>query len=165
MKKLSEALPHIKRSAYQEEQSESISSMEAPSSTTTVGQMSTTQNSQNKTSLAERKTQQLGGTCEPRTLTSEEKKKLTVLITTTYQALRTYGKTPEELEALIMFMQMTLADKSYEDIRAAFMQHIKESPEVPTPSDILKRIPAPPTANGLTEAQYKRLIELRQKHN
>ena len=160
MKTLSEALPPIKRSAYQEEQSENTSSMEAPSCTTIAGQMNTTSS---KTNLTERKQQQSMVICEPKTLTSDEKKKLTILITETYKALKTYGKTPDELEALIMFMHMTLGDKPYKDIRAAFIQHIKESPEVPTPSDIIKRLPLPPKPNGLTEGQFKRLKQLREE--
>ena len=144
-------------------QAGTVSDMHQHGSTTAVGSPNGHTKSKDQISLTEHKKQQLGDICEQKTLTSEEKKKLTVLITSTYQALKTYGKTPEELEALIMFMQMTLIDKPYKDIRAAFMSHIRESPEVPTPSDILKRLPVPPTDNGLTEAQYKRLIELRQR--
>ena len=42
-----------------------------------------------------------------------------------------------------MLMQMKLKDKPYKDIKAAFMKHMDESSEIPTPHDIIKRIDKP----------------------
>lgn len=51
-----------------------------------------------------------------------------------------YGKTPEQLEAIIMLMQMTLNDYPYGSIRRGFERHIKESAVMPTPHDIINAI-------------------------
>ena len=79
-------------------------------------------------------------TCERKTLTSEEEKKLTRFIATCYEALNIYGKSPEQLEAITMLMQITLKDQPYNLIRRGFEKHIRQSSVMPTPHDILNAI-------------------------
>jgi len=73
-------------------------------------------------------------------LTSEEKKKLTRLITCCYEALNIYGKTPEQLESIITLMRVVLKGIPYQEIKIAFEMHLKASSTMPTPHDIIKLI-------------------------
>lgn len=68
------------------------------------------------------------------------KKKLTRLVTACYEAMNVYGKSPEQLEAIIMLMQMTLRKFSYDDVRKAFEVYLNQSAVMPTPADIVKII-------------------------
>lgn len=80
------------------------------------------------------------GTSELQTLTSEESQKLTRLVTACYHSLNVYGKTPEQLESVIMLMQMTLKHHPYGIIRRAFENYIQGNSAMPTPHDILAKI-------------------------
>lgn len=74
---------------------------------------------------------------------AEDKKKLTALIKACYNSLNTYGKSPEQLEASIMLMQMTLGRFPYDIIREAFSIYLQNGSTMPTPSDIIKIIEPP----------------------
>lgn len=67
----------------------------------------------------------------------EDKRKLTRLVTSCYHALRQYGKSPEELEAIIMLMQIKLAKYAYEDVRMAFDKLLDTATQVPTPAEVI----------------------------
>lgn len=69
---------------------------------------------------------------------------LTRLLYQTYASQRTYGDKAEMMEYRDGMFQMVLADYTFEQIKQAFIQHIKRSPELPTPSDIIKIIDPPP---------------------
>lgn len=73
----------------------------------------------------------------------EGKKKLTLLVKSCYESLNTYGKSPEQLEATIMLMQMVLGRFSYEDVRKAFGIYLQKSSDMPKPADIVKIIEPP----------------------
>lgn len=70
----------------------------------------------------------------------ENQRKLTRLVTACYEGLNVYGKSPEQLEAVIMLMQMTLGEYTYPIVRRGFERHLKESATMPTPHDIIKLI-------------------------
>lgn len=67
----------------------------------------------------------------------EAKKKLTMLVKSCYEALNTYGKSPENLEATIMLMQMALGRFDYEAIREAFGIYLQTNSDMPKPADII----------------------------
>ena len=73
----------------------------------------------------------------------ENQRKLTRLVTACYEGLNIYGKTPEQLEAIIMLMQMTLGRFDYEAIRDAFGKYLQNGSVMPTPADIIKIIEPP----------------------
>lgn len=53
-----------------------------------------------------------------------------------------YGKTAEQLATAIKLFQAALAEYSPKDIEQAFVEHIKTSPNMPKPSDIIEKIKA-----------------------
>jgi len=73
----------------------------------------------------------------------EDSLKLTRLVTTCYEALNTYGKTPEQLEAVIAVMQMDLEDYTYSVVRQAFKIYRRTKSAMPTPADIINIIDPP----------------------
>ncbi len=74
---------------------------------------------------------------------NEDQKKLTRLVTACYEGLNTYGKSPEQLEASIMLMQMTLGRFQYDTVREAFSIYLQTGSTMPTPADIIKIIEPP----------------------
>lgn len=74
---------------------------------------------------------------------TDDKKKLTRLVTACYEGLNVYGKTPEQLEGSIMLMQMTLGRFDYETVREAFSIYLQSGSTMPTPADIIKIIEPP----------------------
>ena len=111
--------------------------------------------------------QQQGDICEQKIQTSnEDKKKLTRLVTACYEGLNVYGKSPEQLEASIMLMQMTLGRFPYDVVREAFSIYLQTGATMPTPADIIKIVEKPIVSSSgarLSEAQLKRLEELRKR--
>lgn len=73
----------------------------------------------------------------------DDKIKLTRLVAACYEALNVYGKSPEQLEASIMLMQMTLGRFDYEKVRDAFSKYLQYGATMPTPADIIKIIEPP----------------------
>ncbi len=53
-----------------------------------------------------------------------------------FQSLKTYGKEPEQLEAIIPMFMMVLADYPFDEIEQAFAFYLKTNNEMPAPSDI-----------------------------
>ncbi len=70
----------------------------------------------------------------------EARKLLAVRIYRDFNALKTYGKEPESLKSIISLFNETLADYGFEEINQAMTEHVKQSPEFPTPHDIVKLI-------------------------
>lgn len=54
-----------------------------------------------------------------------------------FDTAQIYGKQPEQLESMNAMFQLALETYSADDIRQAFLRHIKSSPNMPTPSDII----------------------------
>lgn len=98
------------------------------------------------------------------TLAQDEKgrQNLTNLILQCFNALKTYGKEPEQLGDLNAMFQMVLEDYSIEQIKGAFKAHISRSQEIPTPSDIvtlIKRGGKP----ALEKSVYVALVQKRER--
>lgn len=53
-----------------------------------------------------------------------------------FQALKLYGREPEQLEAVNGMFQLVLAEYHLSDIRRAFAYYLSVSSEMPTPADI-----------------------------
>lgn len=68
------------------------------------------------------------------------KKRLDETLLMAYDALKTYGKEPEQLESVKKFFHFALADYPWERIREALAYYIKNNAEFPTPADIVQII-------------------------
>lgn len=64
------------------------------------------------------------------------RRKLTNLLFQCYDALKVYGKEPEQLDATNKMFQMVLSDFPYEKIEAAFRYYLQHNSEMPAPADI-----------------------------
>lgn len=61
---------------------------------------------------------------------------LTVMLMQCFQALKLYGKEPEQIEGVIAMFRMVLADYPMDKIRAAFGFYLRHNSEMPAPADI-----------------------------
>ena len=57
-----------------------------------------------------------------------------------FRSLRHYGKTGEDLTAMISLFKAVLQDEDPQKIQKAFVKWAKTSPDMPTPSDIMSLI-------------------------
>lgn len=62
------------------------------------------------------------------------------MLAQSFQALKTYGKEPEQLEAIIPMFNMVLADYPYSAIEQAFSYYLRHNTEFPSPADIAQII-------------------------
>jgi len=111
--------------------------------------------------------QQREDTSEQKTLISdsdEDSLKLTRLVTTCYEALNVYGKTPEQLEAIIAIMQMDLEDYTYSVVREAFKIYRKTNSAMPTTADIVKIIEPPQEVPKWCGATYIQLCKRKREN-
>lgn len=53
-----------------------------------------------------------------------------------FQALKLYGKEPEQIEGVIAMFRMVLADYPMDKIKAAFTFYLRHNSEMPAPADI-----------------------------
>jgi len=83
--------------------------------------------------------------------------KLCELLAQCYDSLNTYGKTPEQLENHTAVFLMILGDYSFEKIKAALVQHMKQSSSIPTPADIENIINPPP--QPLSTSMYVKIMK------
>lgn len=92
----------------------------------------------------------------------EAKKSLAVLLDRTSDALKIYGRTPEQLANTAWAFATTLSDFTLEQIEGAFKIWLQRSNVMPTPSDIyslIKRNGAPP----LDKSVYISLVQKRER--
>ena len=149
MKKLSEVLPSIKPTAELLDKNSDLSNMQVHGSTTEDGKMitqSTTQKQSKSEEVESQRRQQSEECLEQKTPISEnpvDKKKLTLLVKSCFEALNTYGGGNDALEASIMLMQMTLSRFDYSTVRKAFEIYLQGSSDMPKPADIVKIIEPP----------------------
>lgn len=94
----------------------------------------------------------------------EDSIKLTRLVTTCYEALNVYGKTPEQLEAIIALFQMDLEDYEYSVVRQAFKIYRKTNSTMPTPADIIKIIEPPKQERKWCGATYIQLCKRKREN-
>lgn len=74
-----------------------------------------------------------------------------------YDALNTYGKTPDQLENYTKVFILAMGEYAYEDIRAAFIRHIQTSTNLPMPADIINIINPPKPK--LSTAMYIKIMK------
>lgn len=65
------------------------------------------------------------------------------MLMTCFQAMKLYGREPEQFDAIVTLFQMVLAPYPFHKIEAAFVEHIKRKTEMPTPADIVLLIEPP----------------------
>lgn len=73
---------------------------------------------------------------------------------------RQYGKTQGELETLVEGFAWALADYAPEQVIAALGQHIRSSPNIPTPSEIIAIIDPPKEPFKPDWSYYNHLLAL-----
>ena len=91
-----------------------------------------------------------------------EKQKLTAMLTQLFSTMKTYGKEPEQLEAIIPIFQLVLADYPFGRIEQAFAFYLKTNNEMPTPGDIaniIERGNKPPFKESVYIAITKKYAE------
>lgn len=83
--------------------------------------------------------QGLGNACSKPTLRASEtaQKTLAVRLFQQFEALKTYGKSPEALESVVPFFIETLAEFEPEQVQRALTIHAQRCTEFPTPADIV----------------------------
>lgn len=57
-----------------------------------------------------------------------------------FDALKTYGKEPEQMDSVKKLMQFALADYPWQKVREAFAYYVKNNTEFPAPADIVQII-------------------------
>ena len=57
-----------------------------------------------------------------------------------FEALKTYGKEPEQMVAVANMFQMVLSDYPISKIKSAFKTYLKTNSELPAPADIVHLI-------------------------
>lgn len=70
----------------------------------------------------------------------EGKARLNEVILMAFDALKTYGKEPEQLDSVKKLMHFALADYPWQKIREAFAYYFKHNTEFPAPADIVQII-------------------------
>lgn len=63
-----------------------------------------------------------------------------MLLDQAYASQKTYGDKAEMMEYRDAMFQEILKDYALFEVKNAFIEHIRKSPELPTPSDIIKLI-------------------------
>lgn len=80
-----------------------------------------------------------------------------------------YGREPEALESAAEIFDMVLAGYDIASVQAAFVAHLKASPEMPTPADIVAQIEAtrpkeaPDWTRGMRNFTQERLAAERDR--
>ena len=82
----------------------------------------------------------------------DDQAQLVVLLTQCYDALKVYGKEPEQLPNLIKMFILVLGEYDFATIRKAFTEYLKRRNEMPAPADIVNIIDPPP--EPLSAATY-----------
>lgn len=66
--------------------------------------------------------------------------RLNEVILMAFDALKTYGKEPEQLDSVKKLMHFALADYTIQQVREAFAYYFKHNSEFPAPADIVQII-------------------------
>lgn len=83
-----------------------------------------------------------------------------------FQSLKVYGKEPEAFDAVCAMHMLVLGDYPMKQIREAFAKHLKNSNELPSPSDIaniIERGGKPPFEKAVYVSISKKMPEERSK--
>lgn len=87
----------------------------------------------------------------------EAQDQLTQLLSQTYASQQTYGDKAQMMEYRDQMFQLVLGEYSLTQIQKAFVEHVKRSPNLPTPHDIASIID--PSLEPLSQAMYIRISE------
>lgn len=68
------------------------------------------------------------------------RQELSSFVAQCFEALKTYGKEPEQMVAVANMFQMVLADYPIDKIKAAFKTYLKTNSDMPAPADIVRLI-------------------------
>lgn len=71
---------------------------------------------------------------------AESKTRLNEALLMAFDALKTYGKEPEQLDSVKKLMHFALADYPWQKIQAALAYYFKHNSEFPAPADIVQII-------------------------
>jgi hypothetical protein len=67
----------------------------------------------------------------------EGQKSLVVMLSNCFDALKSYGKEPEQLEGIVRLFKVVLGRYTWESIESAFLSHLSSSEDMPTPANIV----------------------------
>ncbi len=85
---------------------------------------------------------------------------LAALLAQCYDALKVYGKEPEQLGNLVKVFVLVLGEYDYPAIRVAFATYLKRHTDLPAPADIVKIIdPPPPVLSAAAYTALRKRIE------
>lgn len=70
----------------------------------------------------------------------ESKNRLNETLLMAFDALKTYGKEPEQMDSVKKLFHFALADYPWQKIREAFAYYFKNNTEMPAPADIVQII-------------------------
>ncbi len=76
----------------------------------------------------------------PLLLDASGRETLALFLAQCFEALKTWGKEPEQIKAVNGLFQMVLADYPIEKIRSAFAAYFKTNADMPAPADIVQLI-------------------------
>lgn len=157
MNELNQALERMQKAL--EERKKSISLISQPSSTSADGSLNTQPN-QSLPSRIKVKGQGLQ-LCEDSKSSmlhnKDDQAQFCEFMAQCYDGLNTYGKTPEQLENLTGLFLTVLGHYPLETVKNAFLQHIKRSPNLPTPADIVNIID--PLPEELSPSMYVNIMK------
>ena len=88
---------------------------------------------------------------------------LTRLLEQTYSCQKTYADKAEMMEYRDGMFQIILAEYAFFEIKSAFLQHVRQSPDLPTPSDIVKLIEADRKYRLMEMPSIEKLLRYRDK--
>jgi hypothetical protein len=88
------------------------------------------------------------------------RKELTNFLFQCFDALKVYGKDPEQLQNLNSVFQMVLADYTLDQVRKAFSFYLKHNSDLPAPADIVNII----ERNGKPPLDKSIYIAISKKH-
>jgi hypothetical protein len=88
---------------------------------------------------------------------------LTRLLEQTYSCQKTYADKAEMMEYRDGMFQIILAEYAFFEIKSAFLQHVRQSPDLPTPSDIVKLIEADRKYRLMEKPSIEKLLRYRDK--
>jgi len=72
----------------------------------------------------------------------EHSKKILEMLNACFVSQKTYGQNPDRIGELVKTFNFILSDYDIDEIRKAFIQHLKYEADFPTPADIIKILDA-----------------------
>ena len=93
----------------------------------------------------------------------EAQNQLTRLLEQTYACQKTYADKAEMMEYRDGMFQLILAEYALFEVQKAFLEHVKQSPDLPTPSDIVKIIEKDRQFRLLKKPDIPKLLQYEKK--